>query len=198
VGSMEIDEMSISGAYRIRPEQIPDRRGTFYEAWRFGELAARTAQRFEVRQVNYTVSTKNTLRGIHSTVVPPGQVKLVTCVRGAAMNVAVDLRVGSPTFGRFDVTFQDEETGVGTFLSDGIGHSFLALADGTCMNYLCGAEYVPGTTIEVQALDPALDIPWKLDGAPVMSDKDAAAPTLAEAVERGLLPAFHRPGEAEL
>lgn len=192
MGSTEFDEMSISGAYRIRTEHFHDRRGSFYEAWRFGELLARTGHRFEVRQVNYSVSMRNTLRGIHGTTIPPGQAKLVTCVRGAALNVAVDLRVGSPTFGRYEVTLQEEESGVGVFVADGIGHGFLALADDTCMNYLCGAEHVPGTTIEVQALDPALGIPWELDGPPVMSDKDAAAPTLAEARERRLLPAYEQ------
>jgi NDP-hexose 5-epimerase len=192
VGSTEFDEMSISGAYRIRTEHFRDRRGGFYEAWRFSELHARTAYRFQIRQVNYSVSMKNTLRGIHGTTIPPGQAKLVHCVRGAALNVAVDLRVGSPTFGRYDVTLQEETAGVGVFLADGIGHGFLALADDTCMNYLCGAEYVPGTMIEIQALDPALGIPWELDGPPVMSDKDAAAPTLAEALERGLLPTYEQ------
>lgn len=190
--SIEIEEMSISGAYRIRPTQFPDRRGKFYEAWRFSELVQRAGQPFEIRQVNYSVSRKNTLRGIHGTTIPPGQTKLVTCVRGAAWDVAVDLRVGSPTFGQFDMTLQEATTGVGVYLAEGIGHAFLALADDTCMNYLCGAEYVPGTMIDVRALDPELGIPWKLDGPPIMSDKDAAAPTIAEAVERGLLPTYEQ------
>lgn len=190
VDGMEFVEMSIPDAYRIRTKHFPDQRGAFYEAWRFTELIQQTGHRFEIRQVNYSVSKKNTLRGIHGTTIPPGQTKLVTCVRGAALDVAVDLRVGSPTFGQFDVTLQEEDTGIGVYLADGIGHAFLALADDTCMNYLCGAEYVPGTMIDVQALDPALGIPWALDGPPIMSDKDAAAPTLAEAVECDLLPTY--------
>lgn len=116
----------------------------------------------------------------------------MTCVRGAALDVAVDLRVGSPTFGKFDMTLQEAETGIGVFLSEGIGHAFLSLADDTCMNYLCGAEYVHGTMIDIQAFDPAIGIPWELDGPPIMSDKDAAAPTLAEAVEQGLLPSYEQ------
>jgi NDP-hexose 5-epimerase len=190
--SMEIAEMSIRGAYRLRTPGSPDRRGRFYEAWRFSELLGQTGHHFEIRQVNYSVSRKNTLRGIHGTTIPPGQTKLVTCVRGAAMDVAVDLRVGSPTFGQFDVTLQDEASGIGVYLAEGIGHAFRALTDDTCMNYLCGAEYVPGTMIDVQALDPELKIPWELDGPPIMSDKDSAAPTLAEAVSRGLLPTYEQ------
>ncbi|WP_245681884.1 dTDP-4-dehydrorhamnose 3,5-epimerase family protein [Actinomadura kijaniata] len=192
MSGIEIEEMSVAGAFRIRPTQIPDRRGRFYESWRFSELLQQAGHPFEIRQVNYSVSRKNTLRGIHGTTIPPGQTKLVTCVRGAALDVAVDLRVGSPTFGRFDVTLQEAGSGIGVYLADGIGHAFLALTDDTCMNYLCGAEYVPGTMIDVQALDPALGIPWELDGPPIMSDKDAAAPTLAEAAERGLLPTYEQ------
>lgn len=190
--SMDLTETSIPGAYRITVTQHSDRRGSFFEAWRFSELLQQVGQRFEIRQVNYSVSRKNTLRGIHGTTLPPGQSKLVTCVRGAAMDVAVDLRVGSPTFGRFDVTFQDATSGIGVYLTEGIGHAFLALTDDTCMSYLCGAEYVPGTMIDVDALDPALGIPWELDGPPVMSDKDAAAPTLAEAAGSGLLPTYEQ------
>ncbi len=190
--SMQFVELSIPGAYRIEIRRYPDRRGSFHEAWRFGELLQQTGHRFEIRQANYSVSRKNTIRGIHGTTVPPGQTKLVTCVRGAALDVAVDLRVGSPTFGRYEVTLQQAGTGVGVYLADGIGHAFHALTDDTCMNYLCGAEYVPGTMIEVQAMDPAIGIPWELDGPPIMSDKDAAAPTLAEAVERGLLPTYEQ------
>jgi NDP-hexose 3,5-(Or5-) epimerase len=189
---IEISETSIPGAFRIRTSQLPDRRGVFYEAWRFSGLYQQTGHRFEIRQVNYSVSKKNTLRGIHGTTIPPGQTKLVTCVRGAVRDVAVDLRVGSPTFGQFDVTLQNAESGIGVYLADGIGHAFLALTDDTCMNYLCGAEYVPGTMIYVQALDPTIGIPWELDGAPIMSDKDAAAPTLAESVERGLLATYEQ------
>jgi len=189
---MEISETSIPGAYRVTPRHWPDRRGHFFESWRFSELLRQAGHSFEIRQVNYSVSGKNTLRGIHGTTLPPGQTKLVTCVRGAALDVAVDLRVGSPTFGRHEVTLQEAATGIGVYLAEGIGHAFLALTDDTCMNYLCGAEYVPGTMIDIQALDPALGIPWDLDGPPVMSDKDAAAPTLAEAAERGLLPTYEQ------
>jgi NDP-hexose 3,5-(Or5-) epimerase len=189
---MEFTEMSIPDAYRVRITNFPDKRGTFYEAWRFSELLRQTGHSFEIRQVNYSISKKNTLRGIHSTTIPPGQTKLVTCVRGAAWDVAVDLRIGSPTFGQFDATLQEGGSGIGVYLADGIGHAFLALTDDTCMNYLCGAEYVPGTMIDVLALDPALGIPWELDGPPIMSDKDSAAPALAEAVELGLLPTYEQ------
>jgi len=184
--------MAVKDAYRITPTHLPDRRGSFFEAWRHSELEARIGHSFRVSQVNYSISARNTLRGIHSTTIPPGQSKLVTCVRGAALDVVVDLRIGSPTFGMFDTTLQEAGSGIGVYLADGLGHAFLALAEDTCMNYLCGNEYVPGTMIDIDALDPELGIPWNLTEPPIMSDKDAAAPTLAEAAERGLLPTYER------
>ncbi|MFD7914867.1 dTDP-4-dehydrorhamnose 3,5-epimerase family protein [Streptomyces sp. NPDC059752] len=182
--------MSIRDAYRIVPKKHPDRRGWFYEAFRADVLTDIIGYPFTVGQANYSLSRRNTVRGIHSTSLPPGQGKLVTCTRGAVLDVAVDLRIGSPTFGQYDVTPQDAESGTAVYLSDGIGHAFLTLTDDACMNYLCSEAYVPGTMIEVNPLDPAIGIPWDLKEAPVMSDKDAGAPTLAEAQERGMLPSY--------
>jgi NDP-hexose 5-epimerase len=187
---MEISETKVRDAYRIVPGQIEDRRGLFYEAVRYTALSDVIGRPFKVEQVNFSVSRKGTLRGIHTTAVPPGQDKLVTCVRGAALDVVVDLRVGSPTFGTFDVTLQDEKSGTGVYMADGLGHAFLALTDDVCMNYLCSAEYVPGTMIDVDALDPALGIPWDLSGPLTRSDKDEAAPSVADAVATGLLPTY--------
>lgn len=187
---MKIESMSILDAYRIIPEHLEDRRGSFYEAWRLGDLSSRIGHPFTVRQANFVISKRNTLRGIHGATIPPGLAKLATCVRGAALNVVIDLRVGSPTFGQFDITLQEAKSGIGVYLAEGLGHAFLALSDDTCMNYLCSTEYVPGTMIVVQAIDPELGIPWNLDGEPIRSDQDAAAPTLTEAAASGLLPHY--------
>ncbi|WP_242640766.1 dTDP-4-dehydrorhamnose 3,5-epimerase family protein [Streptomyces kasugaensis] len=186
----DVSELKIPNAFRITPRQIPDRRGSFYEAFRSAALTEAIGYPFRIGQANYSVSRRGTLRGIHATSLPPGQAKLVTCVRGAVLDVAVDLRVGSPTFGEFEITHQDEESGVSVYMADGLGHAFLALTDDVCMNYLCSTEYVPGTMIDVNALDPQLGIPWNLTCDPVMSDKDAAAPNAAEAIAAGLLPTY--------
>ncbi|MEU7183009.1 MULTISPECIES: dTDP-4-dehydrorhamnose 3,5-epimerase family protein [Streptomyces] len=186
----DVSELKIPNAFRITPRKIPDRRGSFYEAFRSAALTEAIGYPFRIGQANYSVSRRGTLRGIHATSLPPGQAKLVTCVRGAVLDVAVDLRVGSPTFGEFEITHQDEESGVSVYMADGLGHAFLALTDDVCMNYLCSTEYVPGTMIDVNALDPQLGIPWNLTCDPVMSDKDAAAPNAAEAIAAGLLPTY--------
>nr|WTB28358.1 dTDP-4-dehydrorhamnose 3,5-epimerase [Streptomyces sp. NBC_00830]WTB35724.1 dTDP-4-dehydrorhamnose 3,5-epimerase [Streptomyces sp. NBC_00830] len=189
---MKITPMALSNAFRIEPEKIPDRRGVFYEAVRSEAISEMIGYPFTVAQVNYSVSRRNTLRGIHGTALPPGQAKLVTCVRGAVLDIAVDLRVGSPTFGCFEVTRQNEDSGIGVYLADGLGHAFLALTETACMSYLCSAAYVPGTMIDVNALDPELGLPWGLTEPPIQSDKDAASPTLREAAEAGLLPTYEQ------
>jgi NDP-hexose 5-epimerase len=187
---VRISPMAIPDAYRIEPEPLMDSRGHFYESVKNSALLECTGRGLTVRQVNFSVSKRNTLRGIHGTKVPPGQAKFVTCVRGRALDIAVDIRVGSPTFGGYDITYQSPESGTAVYLPDGIGHAFLALADDTTMCYLCSAEYEPGTMIDIDALDPDLALPWELTGPPIRSAKDAAAPSLAQAAAAGLLPTY--------
>ncbi|MEU4616199.1 dTDP-4-dehydrorhamnose 3,5-epimerase family protein [Streptomyces umbrinus] len=189
-GSMLITETAVRDAYRIEPEPHRDQRGRLYEALRHESLRAATGHAFEVRQVNFTVSHRNVLRGIHGTTLPPGQGKIVTCVRGAALTMVVDLRVGSPTFGHHDVVRQDPDSATAVYLPDGLGLAYVALADDTCMNYLCTREYVHGTIIDVDALDPALGLPWNLAEPPIRSARDAAARSLAEAAAGGSLPTY--------
>ena len=189
---MRISPMAIPDAYRIEPEPLMDSRGHFYESVKNSALLDSTGRGLTVRQVNFSVSKRNTLRGIHGTKVPPGQAKFVTCVRGRALDIAIDIRVGSPTFGGYDITYQSPESGTAVYLPDGIGHAFLALADDTTMCYLCSAEYEPGTMIDIDALDPDLALPWKLTEPPIRSAKDAAAPTLAQAAAAGLLPTYEQ------
>ncbi|MCP2170416.1 dTDP-4-dehydrorhamnose 3,5-epimerase family protein [Goodfellowiella coeruleoviolacea] len=187
---MEVTQTVIPGAYRITSRKWVDNRGCFYEAFRTENLTERIGRPFRIAQANYSVSRRNVLRGIHGTTLPPGQEKLVTCVRGAVLDIVVDLRVGSPTFGCFDTTYQDANSGVAVYVADGIGHAFLALSDDVCMNYLCSQPYQPGTMIEIDALDPDLDLPWGLTEPPIMTDKDRRAPALAEAARAGLLPTY--------
>ncbi|MEN3614743.1 dTDP-4-dehydrorhamnose 3,5-epimerase family protein [Plantactinospora sp. ZYX-F-223] len=190
MASVEITPMTVPNAFRIKPEQLSDNRGYFYEAFRQSLLSEAIGYPFRIRQANHSVSVRNTLRGIHTTVLPPGQAKVVTCVRGAVLDIVVDLRIGSPTFGTFDITRQDAESGLSVYLADGIGHAFLALTDDACMNYLCSEEYLPGTMVDIDALDPDLALPWPLDEPPIRSSKDAKAPSVAEAARMGLLSTY--------
>ena len=184
---MEAVETAVPGAFVLTPDQIRDERGVFYEGLRTDELAAVTGRPFQPRQVNYSVSRRNTLRGLHSVTVPPGQAKHVTCVRGALRDFVVDLRVGSPTFGKFDSTLLDARSGRSVFVPEGVGHGFLTLEDDTCICYVLSTVYVPGTQVDIDPLDPDLGLPWGFTETPLISEKDAGAPTVAEALAAGVL-----------
>lgn len=181
--------MAVLDAYRLTPRLIRDERGSFHESYKYSELADSTGHVFRPRQVNYSVSARNTLRGIHGVALPPGQAKFVSCVRGRVLDIVVDLRLGSPTFGAYDTTVLDARDGTAVYVAEGLVHGFVALADDTCISYLCSTEFVPGTQFEIAPFDPGLDLPWQtgLTGRPLLSRKDAEAPTVAQAADRGVL-----------
>ncbi|MEV1085811.1 dTDP-4-dehydrorhamnose 3,5-epimerase [Streptomyces sp. NPDC050211] len=200
---MRIDETTIPGTYRLVPKKISDERGHFYEAAKHSALTGATGLAFTVRQVNNSVSRRGVLRGVHCGDVPGDASKLVSCVRGAILDVMVDLRVGSPTFGAHQATRLQAGDGIALYMPGSIGHAFLALEEGTCVNYLLSTEYVPGAMVDLDALDPALALPWNLhgdldalDAPPVRSAKDAAAPTLAEVAASGRLPRYTPPSRS--
>jgi len=114
----------------------------------------------------------------------------VQCVRGAILDVVVDIRVGSPTFGQWEAVRLDDEKREALFISEGLGHGFCALTPEVTVDYLCSEPYAPSREFGIHPLDPALGIPWPADFEIVLSEKDAAAPTLAEAEAQGLLPEF--------
>lgn len=129
------------------------------------------------------------LRGLHFAQLPPSQAKYVTCVRGAVFDVAVDIRVGSPTFGKWDSVVLDDRSRRSIYLSEGLAHGFLALQDDSTVMYLCSAGYAPAREHTIHATDPALDIGWP-GSDHVLSGRDAEAPTLDEVRAAGLLPTW--------
>jgi dTDP-4-dehydrorhamnose 3,5-epimerase len=128
------------------------------------------------------------LRGIHFADVPPGQAKYVTCVSGAVLDVIVDIRIGSTTFGQWHAVRLDDVTRKAVYISEGLGHAFLSLTDDATVVYLCSQGYNPATDRGIHPMDPAIGIRWPLTGEPELSAKDAAAPTLAQAMAAGTLP----------
>ncbi len=132
------------------------------------------------------------VRGIHYADVPPGQAKYVTCVAGAILDVVVDVRAGSPTFGKWEAVTLEAESRRAVFIGEGLGHAFMALSDGATALYLCSTPYAPGREHGVHPLDPAVGIAWPSGGGlePVLSEKDAAAPALEEALRSGQLPRY--------
>ncbi|WP_327290900.1 dTDP-4-dehydrorhamnose 3,5-epimerase family protein [Streptomyces sp. NBC_01198] len=183
-------ETRIPGAWVHEPAVFPDERGRFHEWFRGADFTGATDQPLDLAQANCSVSRRGTLRGVHFADVPPGQAKYVTCVRGAVLDVVVDVRTGSPAYGRHEAFTLDDRTHRAVYLAEGLGHAFLALTDDATVVYLCSQGYAPGRERAVHPLDPALAIGWPADRTPLLSAKDAAAPSLAEAERAGLLPAY--------
>lgn len=194
--TMEIRGLKIAGAWEITPTQFGDPRGVFLEWFKESVFSDAVGHPLDLAQANCSVSAAGVLRGIHFADVPPGQAKYVTCVKGSVLDVVVDIRVGSPTFGQWDSVLLDDVDRRAIYLQEGLGHAFASLEDDSTVVYLCSAGYAPGREHGVNPLDPEIGIEWPAttrSGSPlefVLSEKDTAAPSLAEAAASGLLPRF--------
>ncbi|HEY2833438.1 MAG TPA: dTDP-4-dehydrorhamnose 3,5-epimerase [Sporichthyaceae bacterium] len=187
---MQVRELSVPGAIVLTPRQHSDDRGMFCEVFKAEVLQQATGRALDLAQANCSVSRQGVLRGVHFADVPPSQAKYVTCPSGAILDVVVDIRVGSPTFGAWDAVQLDDVDRRAIFIAEGLGHAFFALSELATVVYLCSTGFTPGREHGINPLDPALGITWPADIAPVLSDKDAAAPSLDAAVASGLLPTW--------
>lgn len=192
---MEFIPLGIPGAFHVRNIVHGDDRGEFTEWFRIDKLEEATRYCFGVRQANLSRSKKGVVRGIHFADVPPGQAKLVTCLKGSIRDVVVDIRVGSPTFGTWEAVDLDDTCRDAVLLPVGVGHAFVAGDDDTLVAYLVSDVYTPHAEHGIHPLDSDLAIDFGLPHVELLlSPKDAEAPTLAEAQAAGLLPEFD--GEA--
>ncbi|MDT5088572.1 MAG: dTDP-4-dehydrorhamnose 3,5-epimerase [Mycobacterium sp.] len=187
---MEVRELDIAGAWEITPQLHTDSRGLFFEWLTDRSFTGFAGHRLDVRQANCSVSAAGVLRGLHFAELPPSQAKYVTCLSGSVFDVVVDIRVGSPTFGRWDAVVLDGHTHKSVYISESLAHGFVALQDNSTVMYLCSAEYNPQREHTIAATDPALAIDWPSGHELVISDRDAAAPTLDEARAAGVLPTW--------
>ena len=188
---MTFRELSVPGAWEITPKVYEDSRGGLFEWFTEPGIVEMTGHRFELRQANCSVSAARVLRGLHFAQLPPGQAKYLTCVKGAVLDVVVDIRVGSPTFGRWDSVLLDDVDHRTTYLSEGLAHGFCALQDDSTVMYLCSTPYTPEREHTISPHDPAIGIRWPFPADElVVSDRDAAAPSLDEVRAAGLLPTW--------
>jgi len=185
-----MEPTSIGGAWTFTPAVHRDGRGHFLEWFRADELSESIGYWPKTAQANCSVSRRGVIRGVHFASVPPGQAKYVTCVSGAILDVIVDIRVGSPDYGRSEVVRLDDTSRRAVFLEAGLGHGFTALSDEATVIYLCSVPYSPGREHGVHPLDPEIGIEWPAGTEPLLSPKDAAAPTLEQARRAGLLPVY--------
>jgi epimerase EvaD len=191
-GVVKARQLSISGAVEFTPVVYTDDRGTFVSPFEEPGFSEATGRPFELSRTIHSTSRRGVVRGIHFTAMPPAGYKHVYCARGRALDIAVDLRVGSPTFGDWDAVELDGESFRSLYLAEGLGHAFIALEDDTVMSYLCSTRYVPSEELSISPLDPRIGLPIPAGMEPLMSERDTAAVTLDEAAAREMLPDYER------
>ena len=189
---MQIRELAVPDSYVLDLVPHGDARGRFTAWYRADVLSEATGFGLTLAQANHSVSARGALRGVHFALVPPGQAKYVYCPAGKVLDVVVDVRVGSPTFGVHDAVMLDSEQPRAVYLSEGLGHAFVSLADASSVTYLVSTGYSPGREFGIHPMDPDLGLPWPADVEFELSAKDLAAPTLAQAREQGLLPTMEQ------
>ncbi len=177
---MEIEPLDLAGVLLIRPPRFADARGYFSETWQRDRYhAAGITAGFVQDNLSVSVAA-GTLRGLHFQAPPFAQAKLVQCVAGRVFDVAVDLRAGSPGFGRWTAAELSADAGTQIFVPEGFAHGFLTLEPGTIVTYKAGAPYHPEAEGGLAWDDPGLAIAWPDTGQPVtLSERDRGWPTLA-------------------
>ncbi|MEU7580025.1 dTDP-4-dehydrorhamnose 3,5-epimerase family protein [Streptomyces sp. NPDC041068] len=195
---MQVRKLGIEGAFEFTPPVHRDDRGTFSSPYQDSPFTeSKGASLFPVRDISHNVSARGVLRGIHYTTTPPGRAKYVCAPHGEVRDFLIDLRLGSPTFGRWETTVLSGDTCNAVYIPVGVGHAFLSLQDGSIVQYVMSEGYVPEHELVVSAFDPEVGLPIP-EGYPiVLSARDRTAPTLGEARARGLLPEYEMAKKVE-
>lgn len=178
---MEVDASALPGVLILTPRRFGDARGWFMETFSAPKMAEAGLGHLAWVQDNQSFSAaKSTLRGLHYQAPPHAQDKLVRCSRGAILDVAVDFRDGSPTFGRWVGVELTAENGRQLLVPKGFLHGFVTLTEDTEVQYKCTDVYAPDCDGAVRWDDPQIGINWGVS-SPILSDKDAKAPLLKDA-----------------
>lgn len=178
---MKVLPTTLPGVVLLELDVFTDARGRFMETYRRERYEeAGVAIGLEFVQDNFSTSVRGALRGLHYQLAHP-QGKLIHVPRGEVFDVAVDVRVGSPTFGRWSGTVLSADNHRQLWIPPGFAHGFLVSSDSADVAYKCTATYAPGDERSVRWDDPELAIAWPLEGGPLLSPRDAAAPLLREA-----------------
>jgi dTDP-4-dehydrorhamnose 3,5-epimerase len=188
---MSLQELSVVGAYVATHRVFPDERGLFREWFKAEEIAS-VSEDFSVQQANYSKSIKGVIRGIHYSLAPQGQSKVVTCASGKIVDVLVDLRLGSPSYLKSEYLELSEDSGKVVYIPSGVGHGFIVESKSAAVVYLTSSSYAPEYEKAICPTDRELGISWPIPvgEAGIISKADSDAPTLAQAKESGALPTF--------
>lgn len=177
---MNVEPTSLPDVLILTPKRFGDDRGWFSETWNADTLA-KAGLDLPWVQDNHSMSAKvGTLRGLHFQAPPRAQDKLVRCSRGVILDVAVDIRVGSPHYGKWVGVELSQENHRQLFIPKGFLHGFVTLTENVEVQYKCTDTYAPAQDGAVRWDDPDIGIDWGLTGEPVLSAKDMAAPFLAD------------------
>lgn len=171
---MKVTPLAIAGAWIIESPVYPDDRGIFREWFKLETLKEFGFPTFEVRQANTSISKMGVIRGIHYSSEINGQTKLVTCTSGSVLDVIVDLRPKSATYGDHLEVELSESLGKCVYISSGLGHGFQALEDNSVVTYLLDKEYSPNNEFGINPVDQNLNIRWPLSDFQI-SEKDRTA-----------------------
>jgi hypothetical protein len=186
---MTLKELGITGSFLSTHKVFPDERGLFREWFKAEEIESIDPD-FKVRQANYSHSKRLVIRGIHYSLAPQGQAKIVTCASGAITDLLIDLRVESPTYLKLEKIELTAESGDVVYIPTGVGHGFIVRSESASVTYLTSSEYAPEFEKAICPIDPELGIDWQLPAgeSAIISKADIEAPTLSQAKESGDLP----------
>ncbi len=178
---MEIIKTEIEGLLLLKPKVFTDSRGYFYESYSKREFDEAVGYPVEFVQDNQSKSSYGVVRGLHFQLPPFTQSKLVRCIKGTVLDVAVDLRKGSPTFGRHLAVELSEENKMQFFIPKGFAHGFSVLSPEAVFQYKCDNYYAPQADGGISLFDDSLGIDWHIAPADrILSDKDRKHPLLSE------------------
>jgi dTDP-4-dehydrorhamnose 3,5-epimerase len=186
---VKLTELSIPGLFLLESPVHGDERGLFREWFKLGDFID-AGVTFQAQQANFSLSSRDAVRGLHYSMAPEGQAKIVTCVIGELVDVIVDIRVGSPTFGRVEVVALAADEGRSVLVPRDVAHGYCVTSDRGALCYLISSPFNAPMELEINPLDPAIGVPWPLVGEPILSAKDAAAPTLEQRRVAQQLPVF--------
>ena len=186
---MNLTELSIPGLFLLESPVWGDDRGYFREWFKQSDFVTSGVE-FYAQQANLSMSSRDVVRGLHYSLAPEGQAKVVTCVFGELDDVIVDVRVGSPSFGRVEMVHLAASETRSLLLPAGVAHGFCVTSDLAALSYLLSSPFNAPLELEINPFDEQIAVPWVLTGDAIVSDKDRAAPSLRERLGAQQLPAF--------
>lgn len=186
---MNVETRDIPGVLVLDSPVWGDDRGFFREWFKLGDLAA-SGVTFAAAQANLSRSSFGVVRGLHYSLAPEGQAKVVTCVDGELVDVVVDVREGSPTFGRVERIPLAAHVGRSVLLPVGVAHGFCVTSESASLAYLLSSPYDAETELGVDPFDKEVGVAWPLTAEAIVSERDAAAPSLAARLAAGQLPRY--------